>query len=84
MPYVPWKFRKSMRLFISSLVCYTAVFRVVTQCSSPLTAAENRTTFLFRDWPSIIQLPFTGRCSRLVCGTVTPPITALLLLVPHV
>ena len=30
-------------------VLYTAVFRVVTQCSSPLTAAENRTTFLSRD-----------------------------------
>ena len=28
------------------LVCYTAVFSVVTQCSSPQTAAENRTTFL--------------------------------------
>ena len=28
------------------VVCYTAVFSVVTQRSSPLTAAENRTTFL--------------------------------------
>ena len=31
------------------IVCYTAVFSVVTQRSSPLTAAENRTTFLSRD-----------------------------------
>ena len=31
------------------LVCYTAVFSVVTQHSSTLTAAENRTTFLSRD-----------------------------------
>ena len=31
------------------LVCNTAVFSVVTQRSSPLTAAENRTTFLSRD-----------------------------------
>ena len=28
------------------LVCCTAVFSVVTQRSSPQTAAENRTTFL--------------------------------------
>ena len=33
----------------SFVVCYTAVFSVVTQHSSPLTAAENRTTFLSRD-----------------------------------
>ena len=32
-----------------TLVCYTAVFSVVTQRFSPLTAAENRTTFLSRD-----------------------------------
>ena len=32
-----------------TVVCYTAVFSVVTQRSSPLTAAENRTTFLSRD-----------------------------------
>ena len=31
------------------LVCYTAVFSVVTQLSFPQTAAENRTTFLSRD-----------------------------------
>ena len=30
------------------LVCYTAVFSVVTQLSFPQTAAENRTTFLSR------------------------------------
>ena len=30
----------------ATIVCYTAVFSVVTQRSSPLTAAENRTTFL--------------------------------------
>ena len=29
-----------------AVVCYTAVFSVVTQRSSPQTAAENRTTFL--------------------------------------
>ena len=28
------------------LVCYTTVFSLVTQRSSPQTAAENRTTFL--------------------------------------
>ena len=32
-----------------TLVCYTVVFSVVTQRFSPLTAAENRTTFLSRD-----------------------------------
>ena len=36
-------------LFSKTLVCYTAVFSVFTQRSSPLTAAENRTTFLSRD-----------------------------------
>ena len=30
----------------AGLVCYTAVFSVVTQRFSPQTAAENRTTFL--------------------------------------
>ena len=40
------------------LVCYTAVFSVVTQHSSPLTAAENRTTFL----------------SLCVCGLTNKPI----------
>ena len=35
--------------FLVGVVCYTAVFSVVTQRSSPLTAAENRTTFLSRD-----------------------------------
>ena len=29
------------------VICYTAVFSVVMQHSSPLTAAENQTTFLF-------------------------------------
>ena len=42
----------------TTVVCYTAFFRVVTQRSSLLTAAENRTTFLSRDKPIIIQLPF--------------------------
>ena len=37
---------------------------VVTQRSSPQTAAENRTTFLSRGQPIRIQLPFSGRCSR--------------------
>ena len=40
------------------LVCYTAVFSVVTQHSSPQTAAENRTTFL----------------SLCVCGLTNKPI----------
>ena len=40
------KYQDLAREFI---VCYTAVFSVVTQRSSPLTAAENRTTFLSRD-----------------------------------
>ena len=40
------------------LVCYTAVFSVVTQRSSPQTAAENRTTFL----------------SLCVCGLTNKPI----------
>ena len=66
------------------LVCYTAVFSEVTQRSSPLTAAENRTTFLSRNQPIIIQLTFSGRCSRHLCGIVTPPVTALLLSLPHV
>ena len=48
------------------VVCYTAVFSVVTQRSSPLKAAENRTTFLSRDKPIRIQLPFSRRCSRYV------------------
>ena len=43
------------------VVCYTAVFSVVTQRSSPLTAAENRTTFL----------------SLCVCGLTNKPIMAL-------
>ena len=42
----------------SPLVCYTAVFSVVTQRSSLLTAAENRTTFL----------------SLCVCGLTNKPI----------
>ena len=33
----------------AAIVCYTAVFSVVTQRSSQLTASENRTTFLSRD-----------------------------------
>ena len=41
------------------LVCYTAVFSVITQRSSPLTtAAENRTTFL----------------SLCVCGLMNKPV----------
>ena len=40
------------------LVCYTAVFSVVMQRSSPQTAAENRTTFL----------------SLCVCGLTNKPI----------
>ena len=40
------------------IVCYTAVFSVVTQRSFPQTAAENRTTFL----------------SLCVCGLTNKPI----------
>ena len=40
---------KTHELASRILVCYTAVFSVVTQRSSPLTAAENRNTFLSRD-----------------------------------
>ena len=43
---------------VTDVVCYTAVFSVVTQRSSPLTAAENRTTFL----------------SLCVCGLTNKPI----------
>ena len=43
---------------ILGVVCYTAVFSVVTQRSFPLTAAENRTTFL----------------SLCVCGLTNKPI----------
>ena len=70
-------------LFLHSLL-HTAVFSFVTQHSSPLTVAENRTTFLSCDYPIIIQLPFSGKCLRHICGIVTPPITALFLSVPHV
>ena len=45
----------------SCLVCFTAVISVVTQRSSPLTAAENRTTFL----------------SLCVCDLTKKPITYL-------
>ena len=47
-----------LETFRRALVCYTAVFSVVTQRSSPLTAAENRTTFL----------------SLCVCGLTNKPI----------
>ena len=43
-----------------SVVCYTAVFRVVTQRSSPQTVAEIRTIFFF---------PF-----QCVCGLTNKPI----------
>ena len=44
-----------------AVVCYTAIFSVVTQRSSPQTATENRTTFL----------------SLCVCGLTNKPITYL-------
>ena len=50
-----WSVRVASCNFV---VCYTAVFSVVTQCSSPQTAAENRTTFL----------------SLCVCGLTNKPI----------
>ena len=49
---------KNMVGSLRRLVCYTAVFIVVTQRSSPQTAAENRTTFL----------------SLCVCGLTNKPI----------
>ena len=68
----------------ASVVCYTVVFTCRHATLLPTaTAAENRTTFLCSVQPIRIQLPFSGRRSRDVCGTVTPPITALLLAVPH-
>ena len=55
-------FREKKQLrFMRDLVCYTAVFSVVTQRSSPQTAAENRTTFF----------------SLCVCGLTNKPITYL-------
>ena len=45
--------------------------------------AEDRTTFLSCDWPIRILLPFSGRCSGHVCGTVAPPITTLLFSEPE-
>ena len=47
-----------LETFRRALVSYTGVFSVVTQRSSPLTAAENRTTFL----------------SLCVCGLTNKPI----------
>ena len=55
------RIKKTFTIYIPtgiSVVCYTAVFSVVTQRSSPLTAAENRTTFL----------------SLCVCGLTNKPI----------
>ena len=70
---------------IATVVCYRVAFSAVAQRSSPQTAAVNRNHIPFwRFKPIGIQLQFPGRCSRHVCGTMTPPITALLLSVPHV
>ena len=41
--------QNELKHFPLNLVCYTAVFSVTTQRSSPLTAAENRATFLYSD-----------------------------------
>ena len=54
-PSVPWY---SEEIAAKRLVCYTVVFSAVTQRSSPLTDAENRTTFL----------------SLCVCGLTNKPI----------
>ena len=35
--------------FAKGIVCFTAVLSVFTQCCSPQTAVENRTTFLWRN-----------------------------------
>ena len=82
--WLPESYQTQFKILLPvHLVCHTAVFSFVTQLSFPQTAAVNRTTLLFRGSPIRIQLPFSGRCSHYVCGTVTPPITALLLSVPH-
>ena len=60
------------------LVSFAAVFRLVTQRSSPQTAAFFRTTFLSRIWP--IRIWFTYRKS--VRGIGKRPITARVLYVP--
>ena len=62
----------------------TAIISAITLCSSPHMAAESQTTFLSHSYPIRIQLPFSGRCSSHFYGTLTPPISALLLSVPHV
>ena len=51
-------FTRKLKPSLNVLVCYTAGFSVVTQRSSPQTAAENRTTFL----------------SLCVCGLTNKPI----------
>ena len=61
-----------------SLVSFAAVFRLVTQRSSPQTAAFFRTTCLSRIWP--IRIWYTYRKS--VRGIGKRPITARVLYVP--
>ena len=67
--------QKLLLRFSISVVCYTAVFSVITQPSSPQTSAENRTTFLsyLADLNSLWFVFLEG-----VHTTVTHPITALL------
>ena len=58
------------------LVCYTAVFSVITQRSSPQAASENRTTFLSLCVYGLANKPimykrfdYTWAARRLVCYT---------------
>lgn len=55
---IPWWTTKTFLSAGNKLVCYTVVFSVVTQWSSPQTSAENWTTFL----------------SLCVCGLTKKPI----------
>ena len=55
------RFVYKSKIATKRIVCYTAVFSVVTQRSSPLTAAEKRTTFL----------------SLCVCGLSNKPIMTI-------
>ena len=63
------------------LVCYTAVFSVVTQRSSPQTVADNTET---HSCLALNQLEFSSRFLEDVRATFALPIKALLLSVPHV
>ena len=54
---------------VLDLVCYTAVFSVVTKHSSPQTASENRTTFL-----SLCTCGMTRNQSCILCSSQSTPL----------